>query len=75
MADNGANNPDDVDVFVYMGEGMIVPNDVVRARVHPSVTVIPANAFMNCRRKLEEAELHHIPYLQSIETNGNTFHC
>ena len=57
MADNGANNPDDVDVFVYMGEGMIVPNDVVRARVHPSVTVIPANAFMNCRRKLEEVEL------------------
>ena len=36
--------------------GVIVPQDVVRARVHPSVTVIPENAFNNCL-KLEEVEL------------------
>ncbi len=32
-------------VFVYTGEGCIVPRDVVRARVHPSVSVIPDEAF------------------------------
>ena len=35
---------------------MIVPRDVVRALVHPSVTRIPAEAFMGCS-KLEEVEL------------------
>ena len=39
-------------VFVYT-EGAAVPHDVVRVRVHPSVTVIPEHAFYN-RRKLEE---------------------
>ena len=48
-------NPDDDDVFVYT-TGSIVPNDIVRARVHPSVTIIPREAFMNCN-KLEEVEL------------------
>ena len=48
-------NPDDEDVFVYT-TGSIVPNDVVRARVHPSVTVIPFEAFVNCNQ-LEEVEL------------------
>ena len=33
-------------MFVYMGEGgEIVPHDVVRVRVDPSVTSIPAEAF------------------------------
>ena len=35
---------------------MIVPSDVVRVRVHPSVTVIPEKAFYQ-QRKLEEVEL------------------
>ena len=44
-----------VDVFVYT-EGALVPEDVVRVRVHPSVTVIPGNAFY-MRQQLEEVEL------------------
>ena len=44
------------EVFTYMGEGSIVPNDVVRVRVHPSVTRIPDRAFFN-RNDLEEVEL------------------
>ena len=51
------NDPDnEEDIFVYMGGDMIVPRDVVRCRVHPSVTVITAMAFFNCM-KLEEIEL------------------
>ena len=58
MADNGANNPDDVDVFVYMGEGgPRLPDDVVHVRVDPSVTMIHAEAFKD-RTKLEDVELH-----------------
>jgi len=41
MADNSNN---DTEVFVYT-EGIEVPEDVVRVRVHPSVTVIPRGAF------------------------------
>ena len=45
------------EVFIYMGEGsLVVPNDVVRVRVHPSVTEIPDRAFFN-RNNLEEVEL------------------
>ena len=45
------------EVFTYMGEGsIVVPNDVVRVRVHPSVTEIPDRAFFN-RNNLEEVEL------------------
>ena len=44
------------EVFVYMGEGGPVPSDVVRVRVHPSVTRIPANTF-EYRRNLEAVEL------------------
>ena len=47
MADEGevisANNNEEV--FEYMGGDMVVPDDVVRARVYPSVTVIPDRAF------------------------------
>ena len=43
------------ELFVYT-EGAVVPEDVVRVRVHPSVTVIPENAFSQ-REKLEEVEL------------------
>ena len=46
----------DSEVFVYMGGYMVVPDDVVRAQVHPSVTVIPENAFQ-FRYKLEEIDL------------------
>jgi len=48
---------DDEEVFVYMGEGgPVAPRDVVRARVHPSVTEIPPPAF-NARSQLEELVL------------------
>jgi len=50
MADDNNN-----DVFVYT-EGVEVPYDVIRVRVHPSVTRIPETAFSQ-RRKLEEVEL------------------
>jgi len=43
------------EVFIYT-EGAVVPMDVVRVRVHPSVTVIPEKAFQE-RKKLEEVEL------------------
>ena len=52
MAEDSNN---DADVFVYMG-GLAAPDDVVRARVHPSVTVIHPPAFEE-RRRLEEVEL------------------
>ena len=57
MADDADGaNPDDADnVFIYT-TGSIVPYDVVRARVHPSVTVLPQEAFYN-RGALEEVEL------------------
>ena len=45
------------DVFVYMGEGGTqAPRDVVRVRVHASVTSIPDDAFYE-RMKLTEVEL------------------
>jgi hypothetical protein len=48
---------DDADVLVYTGAGGAeVPNDVVRVRVDPSVTSIPARAFER-RNKLTEVEL------------------
>jgi hypothetical protein len=51
------SNPTDTEVFVYTGPGgAVVPDDVVRVRVDPSVTSIPANAF-NPRKKLAEVEL------------------
>ena len=58
MADvDGIDATGDAEIFVYTGEGgQVVPRDVVRCRVHPSVTMIHANAFMNCS-KLEEVEL------------------
>ena len=52
-----SNNNDAVeDVFVYMGAGSVVPRDVVRVRVHTSVTAIPEKAFNYCT-ELEEIEL------------------
>jgi len=51
MADNSSST----EVFVYT-EGAVVPENVVRARVHPSVTAILRGAFKD-RNKLEEIEL------------------
>ena len=51
MAEDNSNT----DVFIYT-EGAVVPDDVVRVRVHPSVTVIPERAF-DYRKKLKEVEL------------------
>ena len=39
MAEEG-----NTELFIYT-QGALVPEDVVRVRVHPSVTVIPGNAF------------------------------
>ena len=45
------------EVFVYTGEvGAVVPQDVERVRVDPSVTSIPDNAFYQ-RQRLTEVEL------------------
>jgi len=44
------------ETFVYMGGDMVVPQNIVRVRVHPSVTVIPEKAFHE-RNRLEEVEL------------------
>ena len=50
-------NAIDEEVFVYAGEGGdSPPQNVVRVRVDPSVTSIPASAF-NQRKKLAEVEL------------------
>jgi hypothetical protein len=46
----------DAEVFNYTGAGAEVPDDVVRVRVDPSVTSIPAEAFDE-RHKLAEVEL------------------
>ena len=48
------------EVFVYTGagEGAVVPNDVVRVRIDPSVRVIPSRAFYQ-RRQLQEVEFHN----------------
>ena len=48
-------NNNDADIFVYT-EGAIVPRDVVRARIDPSVTLIPPRAFSE-RKKLVDVEL------------------
>ena len=46
------------DFFLYTGHrGAVVPFDVVRLRIHPSVTFIPAKAFKDLK-KLEEVELN-----------------
>jgi hypothetical protein len=45
------------DIFIYTGaRGERVPDNVVRALVNPSVTLIPVRAF-NQRKKLTEVEL------------------
>ena len=49
MIDNAA------DLFVFTGEGAVVPDDVVRAQINPSVLVIPEGAFFQ-RYKLETVE-------------------
>jgi len=51
---------DAVDEFVYtgVGEGAIVPKDVIRVQVNPTVLAIPIEAFHYCAA-LTEVELHH----------------
>jgi len=41
------------ETFIYMGGDTVVPPEVIRVQVHPSVTVIPEKAFSG-RKKLEE---------------------
>ena len=56
MSAMAANDVGNNEVFVYMGGeggGGRVPRDVVRARVHPSVTRISAEAFQYCIKLVE----------------------
>jgi hypothetical protein len=48
------------EIFVYtgIGEGSVVPSDVVRVRIDPSVLAIPDYAFNDELRQLQEVELH-----------------
>ena len=70
-------NNDDEEVFVYMGGDMVVPDVVVRARVHPSVTEIPAgltgvsnvNAFYAC------GSLKHVNIPSTVKTIGSFAFC
>jgi hypothetical protein len=64
-------NSNDTEVFVYTGEGgaAAVPHDVVRVRVDPSVTSIPAQAFNRCK-KLTEVELNE----GLVEIGERSFH-
>jgi hypothetical protein len=57
VATTNHGNAADADVFVYTGDGGAeVPDDVVRVRVDPSVTLIPYKALYQ-RKKLTEVEL------------------
>ena len=53
MAEDSSST--NTDVFIYT-EGSVVPQDVVRVRVHPSVIRIPEHLFYE-QKKLEEVEL------------------
>ncbi|KAL7534018.1 hypothetical protein ACHAXR_005584 [Thalassiosira sp. AJA248-18] len=57
-------------VFLYAGQNRpVIPSDVTRVRVHPSLTTIPRSAFRNLS-KLEEVEL-----CEGVEEIGEwTFH-
>eukprot|EP00579_Thalassiosira_antarctica_P033280 CAMPEP_0201999456 /NCGR_PEP_ID=MMETSP0905-20130828/6040_1 /ASSEMBLY_ACC=CAM_ASM_000554 /TAXON_ID=420261 /ORGANISM="Thalassiosira antarctica, Strain CCMP982" /LENGTH=139 /DNA_ID=CAMNT_0048555695 /DNA_START=61 /DNA_END=477 /DNA_ORIENTATION=- len=52
-------------LFVYMGQGSVVPRDVAHVRVHPSVRVIAARAFAGCV-ELVEVELCECEGLEEI---------
>ena len=53
MAEDSSTNS--AEVFVYT-EGVVVPADAVRVRVHSSVAIIQEDTFQTCN-KLEEVEL------------------
>ena len=55
-ANDSTSNAQDVP-FVYMGQGSVVPRDVTRVHLHPSVRVIVTKAFKGCTR-LVEVELY-----------------
>jgi hypothetical protein len=64
-----SSNATDSEVLLYTGEGgEEVPDDVVRVRVDPSVTSIPAGAFEG-RKKLTEVELCE----GLVEIGGSSF--
>ena len=57
MSSHGIIIETSADVFVYTGEGgESPPQNIVRVKVDPSVTSIPARAFYE-RKKLTEVEL------------------
>ena len=53
---NGPRPDDDAANFVYTGQEN-VPDDVIRVRVHPSIRVIRAKAFLG-QYRLISVELH-----------------
>ena len=56
-------------VFVYMGQGSVVPRDVTRVRVHPSVRIIAARAFEGCH------ELVEVELFKGLEEIGEPAFC
>ncbi len=52
-----ADHADDGDVFVYMGGDQEVPWNVTHIRIHKSVKIIRARAFIGCRN-LVSIEMH-----------------
>ena len=65
------NNDDTEDVFVYMGEGSVVPDDVVRIRIHSSVSIIPRRVFSKCK-SLKQI---HLPSSITMIQMGAFFGC
>jgi hypothetical protein len=59
MADHADDGANDVDVFVYMGGSVPhhLRDTITHVRVHKSVKIIAARAFLNCER-LVSIEMH-----------------
>jgi hypothetical protein len=57
MPSMAVNNAAEVFVYTGVGEGAVVPEDVVRVRIDPSVLSIPEYIFSQ-QYKLETIELH-----------------
>jgi hypothetical protein len=60
-----ADNDDSEVLYTGVGEGAVVPQDVVRVRIDPLVLAIPEYAFAH-RNELEEVELLTAAILEGI---------
>ena len=75
---------DDGEIFVYMGGDQVVPERVRRARIHKSVKIVRARAFLMCTQLLsvdfhdgieiiEEYAFHSCRSLRSVKFLGIKF--